>query len=614
MTLRFAAVAALAGMLAAGCSGGRGAGTMLPSAGLAGTSAHAAVQSQRGGRTTRAKSSIVAPAGWAATDTDAIVPANATDLGALDPGKQIEVVLGLQMRDVDTVKAAIAAGQTFSRDAFVAQFAPTSAQVAAATSYLQSQGFTNIAPEPNNMLVIATGSAAVVQKAFNTTLHAFGAGGATVYANTQPAFVPAALGGNVVAVLGLTNATGLQAKHPSQAAPAGLTPGSFDASGHPSPDGCTKNVNQTTGAPVCPRFYDPATFNITYDAGATPPGSNARLAIFTVGNPAGAIADFRDNETRFGMPQVPVKVVNVQSPTADVSGQGEWTLDLTYSQAMAYNLQRVILYNAATFSFKDLTVSLNRWANDDVAPVMNASVGGCEAFPYQSGDMLVGDMILVEAAAQGQTLFASTGDTGAYCGVSGVPPNGGVGGAPLVEYPASSPYAVAVGGTDTFSNVDGTYLGEQAWQSGGGGLSQFEYSPSWESPVQPVGTTPAGLTFRGLPDLAYDAALETGALLWESGTEYITAGTSLASPMAAGVYARMQSAHANALGFAPPLLYKIFGASSATQIAGPPETELIGPFHDVLTGTNGLYTALPKYDYTTGLGSLDIARLAAALH
>jgi subtilase family serine protease len=258
-------------------------------------------------------------------------------------------------------------------------------------------------------------------------------------------------------------------------------------------------------------------------------------------------------------------------------------------------------------------VAFNKWASDDRAPIMNASVGGCEAFPYESGDMLAADMVLVEAAVQGQTLFASTGDTGGYCGAAGVPPNGGVGGVPMVEYPASSPYAVAVGGTDIFSNVDGTYLGEQAWQSGGGGLSQFEYSPAWESPTQPVGTTAVGYTFRGLPDVAYDAGLETGALTWNGGASFVNGGTSLASPMAAGVYARMQSAHGNALGFAPPLLYRVYARSTAQEIAGPPETELIGPFHDVLQGTNGLYTALPHYDYTTGLGTFDIAKLAAAI-
>jgi hypothetical protein len=84
--------------------------------------------------------------------------------------------------------------------------------------------------------------------------------------------------------------------------------------------------------------------------------------------------------------------------------------------------------------------------------------------------------------------------------------------------------------------------------------------------------------------------------------------------MTAGVYARMQSQHGNALGFGAPLLYRVFAGSTAQQISGgPPATELIGPFRDVLQGTNGLYTALPKYDYTTGLGSIDVARLSAAL-
>ncbi|HEY4442473.1 MAG TPA: protease pro-enzyme activation domain-containing protein [Candidatus Elarobacter sp.] len=612
MSTRLAAVAAMIGVLAAGCSGSRGAGTMLPGvSNSAGTSS--VTVSPRGAHSTRGKSAVTASPGWVATETSAMAISGASDLGALSPTQPIDVVLGLQMQNVDAVKSLIASGQTIDESTFVAQYAPTSAQVSAAVSYLQSQGFTNVAAEPNNMLVLATASAAVVQKAFNTSLHSFSLGGQTFFANTQPAFVPTALGGNVVAVLGLTNFAGLHASLPTQPAPAGLLGGTFDASGNPTPDACTKNVNTTTGAPVCPRFYDPATYSIAYDVGSTAPARNAQIAIFTVGNPAGAIADFRDNEKRFGMPQAPLTVVNVEPPTADVSGQGEWTLDLTYSQALSYQPRDYILYNAATFSFKDLTVSLNRWASANKAKVMNASVGGCEVFPYQSGDMLVGDMILVEAAAQGQTLFASTGDTGGYCGVGGVPPNGGVGGVPMVEYPAASPYAVAVGGTDLFSNVDGTYLGEDAWQSGGGGLSQFEYAPSWESPAQPVGTTPAGLTFRGLPDVAMDAGLETGALLWQSGVEYITGGTSLASPLAAGTYARMQSLHGNRLPFAPISLYRTFTSSAATQIGGPPETELIGPFHDILSGTNGLYTALPKYDYTTGLGSLDVARLATAL-
>ncbi|HEX3465494.1 MAG TPA: protease pro-enzyme activation domain-containing protein [Candidatus Elarobacter sp.] len=606
------ALAGAVGLMTTACSGGHGASSMLPSSASRPATA-AQAPSTMGAHTVRAMS-VSAPAGWAPTATGALALANATDLGHLDGTRSVNVVLGLQMRNVDAVKSAVASGQRISRDTFVAQYAPSSSQVSAAVSYLQSQGFTNVQASPNNMLVSATASAANVEKAFNTTLHGFSVSGKTYFANTQPAFVPTALSGNVVAVLGLTNAPGLKAGPASKRATSGIKPAVFDANGSPTgPDGCTENVNTTTGAPVCPRFYDPPTFNITYDAGSTPAATGTDVAIFVEGDPSIAISDFRDNESRYGMPQVPINLIHAGPASSDISGNGEWVLDMTYSQGMAYNIKQLDLYDATSMSFTDLTVAFNKWASDDIAPIMNASVGGCEAFPYQSGDMLVGDMILLEAAVQGQTLFASTGDTGAYCGVAGVPPNGGVGGAPLVEYPASSPYAVAVGGTDLFSNVDGTYLGEQAWQSGGGGISQFEYSPYWESPTQIVGTTPVGLTFRGVPDVAYDAALETGALVWMGGTEYITAGTSLASPMAAGVYARMQSAHGNSLGFAAPLFYSVYQKSTPQQIAGPPETELIGPFHDVLQGTNGLYTALPKYDYTTGMGSFDIAKLYAAL-
>ena len=607
---KLAVVAAVAtGLVASACSSHNA--SSLPPVGRAAQSAGAA-PSALGARTTRALAAAAVPAGWAATATGAIPLANATDVGRLDGTKPVDVVLGLQLRNVDAVKAAIAAGHKMSRTDFVSAYAPASADVDAAVSYLRAQGFTNVAATPNNMLVTATGSAAAVEKAFDTALHAFSAGGKTYYANTQPALVPAALGGKVVAVLGLTNVPGLKAAAPLKPVASPIAPMTFGPGGAGSAQPCTENTDQT--APVCHRFYDPPTFALTYDVGSVPGAQNTDIAIFTAGDVSAALADFRDNRTRFGLlDRVPIQLIQVEPPSSDTSGDGEWTLDLTYSYGMAYTAQRIDVYNVASLSYKDLTVALNRWASDDIAPVMNASVGGCEAFPYESGDMVVGDMILVEAAAQGQTLFASTGDTGAYCAVAGAPPNGGVGGAPLVEYPASSPYAIAVGGTDTFSNVDGTYLGEQAWQSGGGGLSQFEYSPSWEQGIQPVGTTAVGYSFRGVPDIAYDAALETGALLWEGGTEYITGGTSLASPMAAGVFARLQSARLNSLGFAGPLLYGSFAQSTAQQLNGPPVTELVGGFHDVLQGTNGAYTALPKYDYTTGLGSIDVQKLAAAL-
>jgi subtilase family serine protease len=119
-----------------------------------------------------------------------------------------------------------------------------------------------------------------------------------------------------------------------------------------------------------------------------------------------------------------------------------------------------------------------------------------------------------------------------------------------------------------------------------------------------------------------DASIETGYLVYSSAqaangacTPCIEAGTSLASPLAAGAYARMQSAHNNALGFAASLFYRIYvnNPNSSQMSAGPPPTSLVGGFHDILSGTNGLETALPRYDYTTGLGSFDVVKTNAII-
>jgi subtilase family serine protease len=330
------------------------------------------------------------------------------------------------------------------------------------------------------------------------------------------------------------------------------------------------------------------------------------------GNVNSSIADLRVNESHFNLPQVPVNVVPVGLPSTDTAGADEWTLDMTYSSGIAGNLKALYLYDTTSLTDSDIALEYNKWVTQHRTNIGNSSFGGCEFGPYLDGSMLVDDEILLEGAAQGQTMFVSTGDSGGFCGV-GVP-NGVPAGAPFVEYPAASPYVVAVGGTDLFSNADGTYKGENSWEAGGGGLSQFEYSPYWEASEQPVSAQ--GQNFRGLPDVAMDASLESGALLYTSGsavngscTPCTSGGTSLASPLAAGVFARLQTAHHNTLGFAPPLFYNNYHAHAApgTALLGPPPTQPIGGFHDVLTGSNVTYSALPRYDYTTGLGSFDIS-------
>jgi pseudomonalisin len=259
------------------------------------------------------------------------------------------------------------------------------------------------------------------------------------------------------------------------------------------------------------------------------------------------------------------------------------------------------IYATTSMSDSDIALMFNHFAAQKLARAGSASFGLCEAFAYLDGSMLVDDEVFLEAAAQGQTVFASTGDNGSSCGVAaGV--NGVPGlGAPMVEYPGSSPYVIGVGGTTLLTNSDGTYSNEIAWNAGGGGLSQFELSPFWQAPVNPASTVG-----RGVPDIAMDADPNSGVYIWLNGAEACCyGGTSLSSPLALGVWARLQSGHLNQLGNAGPVFYK--GATPLPSPASPPG------FHDIILGGNGLYTALPGYDYTTGLGSLDISAYNATL-
>ncbi len=436
-------------------------------------------------------------------------------------------------------------------------------------SHLNTQGFKNIQVEPNNLMIAADGTALAVRQAFNTQLEAYQIDNKPVYANLSAAEVPASLGGIVAAVLGLNNAGVMS------------TP--------------------TVSVPNFPGSYRPANFWTAYDAGKTPTGSKTAIAIFAEGDVSGVITDLRLAEKHNGLKQVPVKVVSVGIASPDTSGADEWDLDTQYSTGMAASVSTLYIYDTTSLTDSDTALMFNHFAAQKLARAGSASFGICEVFPFLDGSMLADDNAFLEAAAQGQTVFASSGDTGSACGIA-VGANGVPGaGAPMVEYPASSTYVMGVGGTTLLTNSDGTYDQEITWYAGGGGLSQFDGGGFWQTPVNTFSTVG-----KGVPDIAMDADPNSGVYLWLNGAEQCCyGGTSLASPLALGVWARLQSAHNNKLGFAAPALYN--GATALPSAASPTG------FHDIILGGNGLYTALPGYDLTTGLGTFDISKLNAAI-
>src|SRR4051794_32189929 len=529
-----------------------------------------------------AGSAQAAPAaGWAATATHALQPTSAVRLGAAPASTPLRLTVGLAPRDRAGLDALIRRqatpgaadyGRYLTPAPFTPRVAATPATASAVASYLTSQGMTGVTVAPNRLQVTADATVAEAQRAFATSIAQFRQGGRTILANTTDALVPADLAGEVTGVLGLS---------------------SLGATLAPTP-----------AAPSLDGFY-PKQFATVYHAGSTLPGTNTTLAVIAEGNLAPTIKDLRTAEAKQGLRQIPVNLVHAGPASADTAGVDEWDLDTQTSTGVAPNAKSLTVYIATSLTNSDLARAINRFASDGTAKSGSASLGECDVLPFLDGSMMVDDIALAQAAAQGQTFFASTGDTGSSCAVA--PTNGvPLSGLPDTEYPASSPYAVAVGGTTLLASSSGAYISEAAWNAGGGGASPVENSGAWQSGVVPT----AAANVRGLPDVAFDADPNTGALIYVNGTPEQIGGTSLSSPLAMGLWTRIQATHGGHLGFVSPKLYGYYVAKGGTAV--PPAT--VAGFHDVILGSNGTYVATPGWDYTTGLGSWDVAALSNSLH
>jgi pseudomonalisin len=527
----------------------------LATAGFAATAAHAATTS------------------WSATATRAISGSGITDGSALAARTPMTVDVALSLRHSAVLDQDIAAGDTMSAATFKKQFAPTSLQLKAVKLYLTNEGLTPTSVTPNDLIVTATGPASAVQSAFNTQIDSVTAGSATGYANVTPAQIPAGLGSTVAAVLGLSDVFSMSL--PDLLASAATNPASS----------CTV---QGVGY-LCD--YNPQGLQLAYDATRAPTGSKTTEAIFAEGDLTQVVTDLRTEEKANKLPKVPVTIDHTGIASTDTSGADEWDLDTQYSTGMAQTVKNLRLYDATSLSDSDLAIGFADFAGQDKAKAGSASFGECEALAYLDGSMVVDDESFAEAAAQGQTVFASAGDTGGFCTVA--PTNGVPAGIPDVEYPAASPYVVAVGGTTLLTNADGSYDEEAAWLAGGGGPSYFESAPSWQAGDGVIGTVGSTSDLRTVPDVSMDADPNSGANVYVDGTPETVGGTSLASPLSLGVWDRLESGHGNALPFASPQLYALNGTTA---------------FHDVTLGDNGPYPATPGYDLATGIGSFDVAQ------
>jgi len=285
------------------------------------------------------------------------------------------------------------------------------------------------------------------------------------------------------------------------------------------------------------------------------------------------------------------------SPTGNAnSADGEVELDIEVAGAIAPGAKQKIFF--APNSDQGFIDAVTSAIHDADVTLISISWGQAESnFTTQS--LTAFNQAFQEAGTMGKTVFVAAGDNGSS--------DGETDGKNHVDFPSSSPFAVACGGTTlqassgNSSIVSETVWNEQSQGEGatGGGVSDFFPKPDYQSQasVPPPQTRGGG---RGVPDVAGDADPVTGYNVLVDGAKSVVGGTSAVAPLYAGLFALINE-----------LLVK-----QGKPRAGDVHRALYQnpqAFRDITSGNNGAFSAAPGWDATTGLGSPNGIQIADAL-
>jgi pseudomonalisin len=461
---------------------------------------------------------------------------------------------------------------------FNAQYAPSAQQAQQVAAYLTKAGFANVQIGANNAYVQADGRADTAQAAFATSfVHVKTHDGRDAYANNSDVKIPASLQGIVHAVLGMQNV------HTSHV---------YARYADPIIAHMNATKPQASGSAV---GHNPTDFPVIYGASSLPKVTSVAVGSVSEGKMTNVESDVKSYLSANGLPSVTLTLKGNTSGT-DTSGDGEWDLDSQDIIAFT-GVTQYYFYVAASLDDSDLQTDYAQVVSDNIVKAIDVSLGECETDANSDGSAASNDTTFKQAVAQGQTFFVSAGDSGAdECGNGGVVPS----------WPASSQYVTAVGGTELYTSGTTTWSSETVWNNlsenegaTGGSPSTFEPIPSWQKGVAGI----TNQTYRGVPDIAFNASPDSGALVTVDGAaNQQIGGTSLAAPLAVGVWAHVLQANGTSLGFAAPVLYKVAQSSSANYAAA---------FHDVTSGNNSGENAATGWDYTTGWGSTIVSQLSS---
>lgn len=466
---------------------------------------------------------------------------------------------------------------------FATRFGAGAGSVRAVRSYFASYGLHPGALSKGHILLHVSGSTSAIAHALDASLVTVRrANGSLAAQFTSPASVPASLSRDVSAVAGLSSVAPPASTGAPRAAAHVSTPGVCPSAGSSTTNGPNSLGGYTLGQQAV--LYG---LNTAYAQGFN--GAGQTIGVYELG-PYNA-ADLHTYFTCYGENPV-ISDVAVDGGSTGPSSD-EATLDIEEAAGLAPGAA-ITVYSAPNSGNGPLD-AYQQMADDNTASVITTSWGTCESDP--SGSPQAEQSIFEQMAAQGQTVFAASGDNGSS-DCAGVTTN-----ALAVDDPASQPYVTGVGGLSVTSLNP---LAQTVWNDGtgshggatGGGSSTLWSRPSWQ--VAPgIASTD---TMRMVPDLSVMGDPGTGFIQYFGGWGAI-GGTSIGSPLMSAVVAvAAQRCGLGRLGFINPTLY----AMASTG------------FIDVTSGNNdlfglGAYSAAPGYDMASGLGSPDPTTFMGAL-
>jgi kumamolisin len=525
---------------------------------------------------------------------------DSTRVGPVDPGDDVNVTVLLRRRGGAELPSSPGAPQ-LSRAEFEAAYGADPADASRVESFGREYGLRTSAIDMAARTVSLAGPAAAMSAAFGVELSYYDHPGGRYRGREGPVTVPAELAGVVVGVFGLDTR--------SQARPHVVVT-------HPDPAVAGAALEGT---------FTPLQVAALYGFPRDVTGNGQCVAIVEFGGgylPADLSAFF----ATLGIPSPTVVAVSVDGASNSFANgtdpaDGEVTLDVEVAGAVAPGARLAVYFAPNTDQgFVDAISKAVHDATNDPS-VLSISWGGPEnSWTDQARSAI--DQAFADAATLGVSVFVAAGDHGSADRPPFVADASGAqtkdpdyDGLAHVDFPSSSPHAIACGGTHL--EADGTVVSrETAWNdengwATGGGVSDFFDLPSWQAGagVPHSVNAPGTRVGRGVPDVCANADSRTGYQILLDGQTAIVGGTSAVAPLWAGLTALLNEVAGRRLGFLAPLLYSRGSA---------------GALRDIKTGNNAIpaldgqvatsgYVAGTGWDGCTGLGSPDGAGLSALL-